>query len=92
MDSISNIFAALSNKNRLRIVAVLFYYNELCVCYLKDFLGVSGATVSRHLSILQHTKIISGRKQGKWIYYSLTENFKKEVELVTWLNEKNKTQ
>ena len=65
------IFKALSDKNRLRIVAVLSRYEELCACQITELLQVTGATASRHLRILQHAGLVSNRKDGRWIYYRM---------------------
>jgi DNA-binding transcriptional ArsR family regulator len=65
------ILKALSDMNRLRIVAVLSRYEELCACQITELLKVTGATASRHLSILQHAGLLDSRKEGRWIYYRL---------------------
>jgi DNA-binding transcriptional ArsR family regulator len=65
------ILKALSDMNRLRIVAVLSRYEELCACQITELLEVTGATASRHLSILQHAGLLDSRKEGRWIYYRL---------------------
>ncbi|HSR88153.1 MAG TPA: metalloregulator ArsR/SmtB family transcription factor [Pontiella sp.] len=62
---------ALSDMNRLRIVAALNRYDELCACQITEVLQVTGATASRHLSILHKAGLIDSRKEGRWIYYRL---------------------
>ena len=62
---------ALSDMNRLRIVTALGHYEELCACQITELLQVTGATVSRHLGILQHAGVLNSRKEGRWIYYRL---------------------
>lgn len=66
------IFKALSDMNRLRVVAALSRYDELCACQITELLKVTGATASRHLSVLQHAGLVDSRKEGRWIYYRLT--------------------
>lgn len=66
------IIKALSDLNRLRIVGALHRYDELCVCQITELLQVTGATVSRHLSVLQQAGILKSRKEGRWIYYQLS--------------------
>ena len=65
-----NITRALSDENRVRIVAAL-KDRELCVCQLIDMLGLSPSTVSKHLSILRNARLVKGRKEGRWMHYSL---------------------
>ena len=65
------ILKALSDLNRLRIVAALRRHDELCACQITELLQVTGATVSRHLSVLQHAGLLKSRKEGRWIHYRL---------------------
>ncbi|MEA2069112.1 MAG: metalloregulator ArsR/SmtB family transcription factor [Verrucomicrobiota bacterium] len=65
------ILKALSDMNRLRIVAALGRYEELCACQITELLQVTGATASRHLSVLQHAGLLASRKEGRWVYYRL---------------------
>lgn len=65
------ILKALADRNRLRIVTALGRYDELCACQITELLQVTGATASRHLSILQQASILDSRKEGRWIYYRL---------------------
>jgi len=52
MDSIAEIFKALSDNNRLKVVVALTKKEELCACDITNIMNVTGATVSRHMSIL----------------------------------------
>ena len=69
MDTTLGIMKALSDKNRLRIVAALWRFDELCACQITELLQVSGATASRHLGILQKSGLVDSRKEGRWVYY-----------------------
>lgn len=71
MEYVLSINKALSDRNRLRIVAALSNYGELCACQITEMLQVTGATASRHLSLLQTAGLLDSRKEGRWIYYSL---------------------
>lgn len=65
------ILKALSDMNRLRIVSALSRYDELCACQITEVLKVTGATASRHLSVLQSAGLLDSRKEGRWVYYRL---------------------
>lgn len=67
----SSIFKALSEEIRLRI-AVLLIKGELCVCDLTTVLSVPQSTVSRHMSKLKNAGIVTDRRTGKWVYYTLS--------------------
>ena len=63
---------ALSDPARLRIVALL-KQGELCVCQLEVALKLSQTNVSRHLAILRQAGLVTDRREGRWVYYSLVE-------------------
>lgn len=69
METTLELFKALSDKNRLRIVAGLSRYDELCACQITELLEVAGATASRHLRVLQHAGLVTSRKEGRWVYF-----------------------
>ena len=76
------IFRALADQTRLRIVRLLFVGGESTVCELVDALRVPQYSVSRHLSILRHAKIVGERREGAWRYYSIlakSESFTGEL-------------
>jgi len=62
---------ALSDEQRLIAVAILRRQGELCACEIQAALGLTHATVSHHMSVLTDAKIVSARRQGKWMYYRL---------------------
>lgn len=80
------IFKALSDMNRMRIVSALSRYEELCACQITELLQVTGATASRHLSVLQHAGLLTSRKEGRWVYYRLTAPAGMEA-VFKWLEE-----
>jgi len=70
MNDYLQITRALGDENRVRAVMALCN-GELCVCQIIDVLGLSPATVSKHLSVLQQAGLILRRKEGRWAYYRL---------------------
>ena len=75
----TEIFAALSHETRLRCLALLRDYDELCVCDLTAIIGAPQPHVSRHLGHLRAAGLVVDRRQGQWIHYSLSRN------LAPWL-------
>jgi ArsR family transcriptional regulator, arsenate/arsenite/antimonite-responsive transcriptional repressor len=65
-----NIFRALDDPNRLRILKML-EGRELCVCEVREVLDLSTSTVSKHLTILRDAALILDRKDGKWVNFKL---------------------
>ena len=72
MKQLSNITRALADENRIRILAAL-EVRELCVCQITELLRLAPSTVSKHLLLLRHAGLIDSRKDGRWIYYRLSE-------------------
>ena len=66
-------FKALGDPVRLRLFYLLSKHTDLCVCHLTDALQLPQSTVSRHLGLLRHAGLVSIRREGKWVYYSLNE-------------------
>ncbi len=70
MEKYTEIFKALSNETRLSILVVL-NQQELCVRQIEEFLSLSQVSVSRHLTILKSARLVTFRKEGLHVYYSL---------------------
>jgi ArsR family transcriptional regulator len=60
----------LAHPARLRLLGMLAG-GELCVCQMIALLGLAPSTVSKHLSVLAHGGLVSERKEGKLVFYSL---------------------
>ena len=45
---------------------------EVCVCFFAETLGTNNPKISRHLAYLKRAGLVAGRREGKWIHYSLT--------------------
>ncbi|NJN56447.1 MAG: winged helix-turn-helix transcriptional regulator [Leptolyngbyaceae cyanobacterium SL_5_9] len=63
-------FHALSDPLRIKVLDLL-REQELCVCELCDFIGVSQSKLSFHLKTLKEAALVRTRQEGRWIYYSL---------------------
>ena len=71
MNQLVNLFKALSDSNRIRILKML-EVRPLCVCEIREVLNLANSTVSQHLSILKKVRLIGDEKEGKWVNYHLT--------------------
>ena len=65
------VFKALGDPTRLRIVQMLARDGEVCVCRFVDELGMNQPAVSHHMAKLRHAGLVKSRKEGQWIHYSL---------------------
>ena len=70
IENLTDIFKALSEPSRVRIMKML-QVRPLCVCEITEVLGLSGSTVSEHLSILKDNNLVKNEKKGKIIFYKL---------------------
>jgi DNA-binding transcriptional ArsR family regulator len=73
MRTLTRIFKALSDSNRLRIIKML-EQGPLCVCEITAVLNLASSTVSKHLSILRDAELILDEKRGKWVHYRLNQS------------------
>lgn len=78
----AELFHALSDETRLEIVQRL-RSGERCVCDLTDLLEAAQSRLSFHLKVLKDAGLVSDRREGRWIHYSLnTEVFAEVQELL----------
>lgn len=66
----AKVFKAFSDENRLQILELL-QSGEKCACVLLDDLHISQSTLSHHMKLLCDANIVQGRKEGKWVHYSI---------------------
>lgn len=66
----AKVFKAFCDENRLQILELL-RSGEKCACKLLDALHISQPTLSHHMKILCDAGIVRGRKEGKWVHYSI---------------------
>jgi ArsR family transcriptional regulator, arsenate/arsenite/antimonite-responsive transcriptional repressor len=70
MRELIRITKALADPNRVRVVLAL-KRQELCVCQISELFQLAPSTISKHLSILHHARLIESRKTERWVYYRL---------------------
>ncbi len=66
------LFKALGDDKRVRLLRLLGL-REMCVCELMVALELTQPTASHHLGILEKVGLVSRRKEGKWVYYSIKD-------------------
>ncbi|MDD6259260.1 MAG: metalloregulator ArsR/SmtB family transcription factor [Erysipelotrichaceae bacterium] len=72
VDDMSQIFDMFGDSTRLKIMNALFAH-ELCVSDLASLLEMSTSAISHQLSNLKKTKLVTTRKIGKMVYYSMAD-------------------
>jgi len=76
--SLSSTFTALSDLNRQKIIDLL-KKREMPVSEIASHLTITMATLSHHLDILKRANLISGRREGQQIFYSLNLSVFEEI-------------
>lgn len=72
-------FHALSDETRLQIIERLGD-GEQCVCNLTDMLATTQSLLSFHLKTLKDAGILTDRREGRWVYYSLSPQAIEELQ------------
>ena len=75
MKKFIKVMKALSDPNRVKMIKLL-QRKVLCVCEIQTALGLAQSTVSKHLKILEDAELISYKKDGLWVNYSLGDGAK----------------
>ncbi len=98
MRELIKVLKALSDEVRLRILKILQERDELCVCEIMQALDISQTRTSRNLGILKDAGFVTDRREGVWIYYSISDRKINEYHseliklLSKWLNEEEVVQ
>lgn len=66
------MFKAFCDENRLQILQLL-QSGEKCACRLLEEMQITQPTLSHHMKILCDSGIVVGRKEGKWMHYSISD-------------------
>ncbi|MFO0701308.1 MAG: metalloregulator ArsR/SmtB family transcription factor [Nitrospira sp.] len=73
------LFHALSDETRLALLDRL-KDGEQCVCELTDAMKTGQSRLSFHLKVLKEAGLIEDRREGRWMYYSLSTQALEELE------------
>jgi ArsR family transcriptional regulator len=65
------VLRALGHPMRLELVAQIAARGPICTCHLQEALSCDQPTVSKHLAVLRRAGLISGRREGRWVYHSV---------------------
>jgi ArsR family transcriptional regulator len=71
-------YKCLADETRLRCLLLIMDQKELCVCELMQALDESQPKISRHLAQLRNCGLLTDKRQGQWVFYSINS------ELAEW--------
>ncbi|OKZ57790.1 MAG: hypothetical protein BHV97_02520 [Clostridium sp. CAG:349_48_7] len=78
LTELSDLFSVLSDSTRIKILSAICI-SEMCVGDLSEMLDMNQTTVSHQLKILRSTGVVTARRDGKTIYYSLANMIIPEI-------------
>jgi len=82
IDRAVRLFHALSDGTRLSVMQRL-RLGERCVCDLTDALDAAQSRLSFHLKVLKDADLVTDRREGRWMYYTLNpETLNEMAELI----------
>ena len=67
------VFKAFCDENRIKILQLL-QGGDKCACKLLTEMNITQPTLSHHMKILCDSGIVKGRKEGKWMHYSISQD------------------
>ena len=70
---VAALFRALSDTSRIRIIAALAD-GEMNVNTLAEIVGISESAISHHMRHLRQMRLVRGRKDGRYVFYSLDDD------------------
>ena len=78
MFDIAEFFKVFADSTRIKILSALFE-NELCVCDIAACLNMTKSAVSHQLRILRQADLVRNRKEGKIVYYRLSDDHVRKI-------------
>ncbi len=73
ISDLSDLFKVFGDTTRMKILYALFA-SELCVCAIAELLSMTQSAISHQLIVLKRHNLVTGRRQGKQIFYSLADD------------------
>ena len=80
---LAELFKVFGDSTRIRILFVLFEA-EVCVCDLAKALGMTQSAISHQLRILKQSRLVKNRREGKQVYYSLSDDHVRSIIAQGW--------
>jgi ArsR family transcriptional regulator, lead/cadmium/zinc/bismuth-responsive transcriptional repressor len=72
---LANAFSLVGNEVRIKILFLLQEEGQLCPCDISDILGMNTSAISQHLRKMKDSRIITFKKTGQTIFYSISPQY-----------------
>ena len=70
---LAELYRVFADSTRIKILYCLFEA-EMCVCDIAQLLGMTTSAISHQLRVLKQAQLVKFRKEGKTVFYSLSDN------------------
>ncbi|MBN1298232.1 MAG: winged helix-turn-helix transcriptional regulator [Actinobacteria bacterium] len=91
----TKIIKAVADEGRIRILGLLKYKKDLCVCEITEIIGLAQPTISSHLKLLENAGLIESYKDGLWVNYNIAsslDSFSRQFIEILYKNLRNDKQ
>jgi ArsR family transcriptional regulator len=78
LQDLGDLFKVFGDTTRIKIMYAL-YEGEMCVCAISELLNMTQSAISHQLKTLKDANLVSARRDGKEIYYSLSDDHVKSI-------------
>ncbi len=75
---LAELYKVFGDTTRIKILYVLFE-SEMCVCDIASILNMSQSAISHQLKVLKSNRLVKFRREGKVVFYSLSDNHIKSI-------------
>ena len=91
METLVKVFKALSDETRLKILMIISS-KVMCQKGISKHLQISDSAVSQHIKILKEANILTGYKEGYYVFYKINDEvFKECISFMKFLNDDSHT-
>ncbi|MCQ2473443.1 MAG: metalloregulator ArsR/SmtB family transcription factor [Saccharofermentans sp.] len=78
LQDLGDLFKVFGDTTRIKIMYAL-HEDELCVCAIAELIGMTQSAVSHQLKALKNANLVASRREGKTIYYRLSDEHVKSI-------------
>ncbi len=78
LQDLGDLFKIFGDTTRIKIMYAL-YEDEMCVCAIAELIGMTQSAVSHQLKSLKAANLVTARREGKTIYYRLSDDHVKSI-------------
>ena len=78
LSDLADLFKIFGDTTRIKILYALFE-SDMCVCAIAELLNMTQSAISHQLSVLKKNHLVSTRREGKTVIYSLADDHVRSI-------------